>query len=98
MTKAHEECNVACFDIPGVFLHTDLDKDITMILKWRLAELMVQVAPNLYRKYISVNRRATAILYVKMQKVIYGLLRSALLFYMKLVADLERKWVCDQRQ
>jgi hypothetical protein len=32
----------------------------------------------------------TAILYIKMQKDIYGLLRSALLFYKKLVANLER--------
>jgi hypothetical protein len=61
-----------------------------MILKGRLAELMVPVAPNLYRKYISVDRKGTAILYVKMQKAIYGLLRSALLFYKKLVANLER--------
>ncbi len=30
-----------------------------------------------------------AILYIKMQKAIYGLLRSALIFYKKLVADLE---------
>ena len=49
---------------------------------------MVQVAPNLYRKYITVDRKGTAILYVKMQKALYGLLRSALLFYNKLVADL----------
>jgi hypothetical protein len=87
--EVHEERNVACFDIPGEFLHANLDKDITMILKSRLAELMVKVAPNLYRKYISVDRRGTAILYVKMQKAVYGLLRSALLFYNKLVADLE---------
>ena len=60
-----------------------------MILKGRLAELMVQVAPNLYRKYISVDRKGTAILYVKMQKAMHGLLRSALLFYRKLVAELE---------
>jgi hypothetical protein len=50
---------------------------------------MVQVADNLYRKYISVNRRGTAILYVKMQKLIYGLLSSALFFYKKLAPDLE---------
>ena len=62
-----------------------------MILKGRLAELMVQVAPNLYRKYISVDRKGTAILYVKMQKAMYGLLRSALLFYKKLVSELENK-------
>jgi len=60
-----------------------------MVLKGRLAELTVQVAQNLYRKYITVNRKGTAIHYVKMQKALYGLLRSALLFYNKLIADLE---------
>ena len=77
---AHEGRDVACFDIPGAFLHADVDEDITMVLKGRLAELMVQVAPNLCRKYITVDRKGTAILYVKMQKALYGLLRSALLF------------------
>ncbi len=86
---AHEGRDVACFDIPGAFLHADVDEDITMVLKGRLEELMVQVAPNLYRKYITVGRKGMAILYVKMQKALYGLLRSALLFYNKLVADLE---------
>ncbi len=60
--NVHEGRNVACFDISGAFLHADVDKDITMVLKSRLAELMVQVAPNLYRKYITVNRKGTAIL------------------------------------
>ena len=86
----HEGRDVArCFDIPGAFLHSDVDKDITMVLKGRLAELMVQVAPNLYRKNITVDRKGAAILYVKMQKALYGLLRSALLFYNMLMADLE---------
>ena len=85
----HEGRDVACFDIPGAILHADVNKNITMVFKGRLVELMVQVAPNLYRKYITGNRKGTAILYVKMQKALYGLLRSALLFYKKLVADLE---------
>ena len=87
--KAHEGRDVACVDIPSAFLHADSNKDITMILKGRLAELMVQVAPDLYRKCISVDSKGTAMLYVKMQKAIYGLLRSALLFYRKLMTDLE---------
>ncbi len=87
--NAHEGHDVACFKIPGAFLHADLDEDIIMILKGWLAKLMVQVAPNLNREYISVERKGKAILYVKMQKAIYRLLRSALLFYRKLVDDLE---------
>jgi hypothetical protein len=63
---AHEGRDVACFDIPGAFLHADSDEDITMILKGRLAELMVQVAPNLYRQYITIDWKGKAILYVKM--------------------------------
>jgi hypothetical protein len=86
---AHVGCDLACFDIAGTFLHADVHEDIIMVLKGRLEELMVQVAPNLYRKYITVDRKGSAILYVKMQKTLYGLLRSTLLFYNKLVVDLE---------
>jgi hypothetical protein len=50
---------------------------------------MVKVAPNLYSKYITVDKKGTAILYFKMQKAVYDLLRSALLFYKKLVGELE---------
>ncbi len=89
VVNAYKGCEAACFDIPGTFLHADSGKDITIILKGRLAELMVQILPNLYRKYISVDRKGTTILYIKMQKASYGLLRSALLFYKKLVAYLE---------
>jgi hypothetical protein len=51
---AHKGQDVGCFDILGAFLHANLDEDITMILKGSLAEFMVQVAPNLYRKYITL--------------------------------------------
>ena len=56
---AHKGRNVACSDIPGEFLHADVDEDISMVLKGRLAELMVQVASNLYKKYITVDRKGT---------------------------------------
>ncbi len=89
IVNTYKEHNVACFDIPGASSHANIKEDITMVLKGRLVELMVQVTPNLCRKYITVDREGTAILYVKMQKALYGLLRSALLFYRKLVANQE---------
>ncbi len=79
VVNSYKGCDIACFNILGAFLHAYSDEDITMILKGRLAELMVQVTPNLYRKYISVDRNCATILYV-MQEIIYGLLRSALIF------------------
>ena len=66
IVNTHEGRNVACFDIPSAFLHADFDEDITMVLKGEMVELMVQVAPNLYRKCITVDKKGTAIPYVKM--------------------------------
>ncbi len=53
-----------------------------------LAELMVKVAPNIYRKFITVNAKGKSVLYVQLEKAVYGMMKSALLFYRKLVADL----------
>ena len=53
---AHERRHVGTYDIPGAFLTADCDVDddeVIMILKGRLAEMMIQVSPSLYRKYIT---------------------------------------------
>ncbi len=46
---------------------------------------MVQVDPHLYCKYIIHNKKNQPLLYIKLTKAIYGLLKSALLFYQKLL-------------
>ncbi len=86
---AHEQCNIATINIPGAFLNAYNDKETFMLLKGHLAKLMVQVDPNLYQKYIIYNKNNQALLYVKLSKAIYGLLKSALLFYKKIVANLQ---------
>jgi hypothetical protein len=55
-----------------------------MVLKGDLVEMMVQIAPQVYRKYVAVNRKGKPILYVKLQKALHGLMRASLLFYPKL--------------
>jgi hypothetical protein len=49
---------------------------------------MVQVDPKLYRKFITTNTTGKPVLYVELEKAVYGMMKSALLFYRKLVADL----------
>ena len=46
---------------------------------------MVRVYPKLYRKYVLNSAKGEPILYVKLNKAIYGLLKFALLFYKKMV-------------
>ena len=57
-----------------------------------LAELIGNVAPEIYGKYIDIDGEGRAILYVKLQKALYGMLKSALLFYKKIVANLKGIW------
>ena len=60
-----------------------------MVLRGELVELLIKVATYIYRKYISRNSKGEAILYVRLQKALYGLMRAALLFYRKLKKELE---------
>ena len=85
---AHERRHVGTMDLPGAFLHADNDSFVIMKMTGKLAELMVKTAPNIYRKYIIEDSTGKPILYVQLQKALYGMLKSALLFYRKLVSDL----------
>jgi hypothetical protein len=85
----HKRRNITTIDIPGAFLNAYNDKETFMLLKGCLAKLMVQVDPNLYQKYIIFDKNNQALLYVKLSKAIYGLLKSALLFYKKIVSNLQ---------
>jgi len=87
--EAHEEQDEATLDLPGAHLHAENDEHTIMLLKGKLAELLVQVEPSLYRKYVITNSKGEPMLYVKLAKSLYGLLQSALLFYKKLRGELE---------
>ena len=77
-------------DLPGAFLHTHNDDDVIMMMTGKQAELMVMVAPQIYLKCISTNKQGDHILYIRVQKATYEMLKSALLFYKKLRHDLEK--------
>ena len=59
-----------------------------MLLRGTLSEMMVMVDPKIYHKFVTYDRKGLEILYVKMNKALYGFLKSALLFYKNLVEDL----------
>ncbi len=51
---------------------------------------MAKTDPKLYRKYL-VNKKGKKVLYLCLQKALYGMIQSALLFYQKLVSELKSK-------
>lgn len=65
---AHERRRVVTLDIPGAFLHADLDEEVVMLLRGQLANLMVQVDPELYGPYLRKTKKGESILYVRMLK------------------------------
>ena len=56
---------------------------VIMKMEGKLAELLVLTAPQIYCPYIVVEK-GQKVLYVLVLTVIYGLLKSALLFYKKM--------------
>ncbi len=61
---AHEKRDVTTCDIPGTFLQAYNLDYVLMHLDGILAELMVTVAPNIHRKYITTNAKGKPVLYV----------------------------------
>ena len=54
-----------------------------------LAEMMIHISPQIYRPYVKMDKNGTPILYVKLKKALYEILRSSLIFYRKLRGELE---------
>jgi hypothetical protein len=75
---AKEKKIVRCYNMPSAFMNMDVDKDMPMALKGELAEMMVQIAPQIYQKYITMAKKGTKILYEKLKKALYGLMRASL--------------------
>jgi hypothetical protein len=60
-----------------------LTYQVHMMLKGKMAELLVKINPKLYRKYLMM-KKCKPIMYVQLKKVLYGTLLAALLFWKNL--------------
>ena len=59
-----------------------------MTLKLIISDLLVSKDPNLNRKYVVLDK-GVKVIYVMLKITLYGLLSSALLFYLKVAIDLK---------
>ena len=79
---------MAVVDIPWEYLSVDMDDKEHMVFRDTLSELMVAANTALYRTFVSYET-VQAVLYIRLKEALYGCLKSALLFYEKLVGGLE---------
>ena len=70
---AKENRDVVMTDIPGAFLHADMEDDVHMLLKGTIAELIIKFEPSLYRKHIWYDKNGKPMVYVQF--------KAALLFW-----------------
>ena len=57
MIDAYKERDVAMADIPGAYLSSDMDDAMFMIFHGKMAEMMAEAYPTLYRKYSSYGKK-----------------------------------------
>jgi hypothetical protein len=90
--EAREQRDVATCDIPNAFIQTEVaqqDKEgnrIIMKIRGILVEILCELDPT-YQNYVVVEN-GHKVLYVHVQRAIYGLMEAAILFYQKLSGDL----------
>ncbi len=83
-----ENREVVTTNIPGLFLHATNDDYVVMQMNRTLSKLMAKTDPKLFRKYL-VDKKGKKVLYLRLQKAQYGMMKSFLLFYQKLVSELK---------
>ena len=83
-TDALEGKDVALVDIPGAYMSVVMDDEAHLVFRGTLAEMMVMADPALYRPFVSYET-GKPVLYIRLQKALYGCLKSALFFFEKIV-------------
>ena len=86
--NALEGRDVAVVDIPGAYLSAEMDDEVHVVFVGMLADMVVVADSGLYRPFVPYET-GKSVLYIRIQKALYGCLKSALLLYEKLVGDLE---------
>ena len=88
IVDAYKHREVEIVDIPNAFVQTKNEGEKAIIkIKGEMALILVEACPELYKPYL-IYEKGVPTLYVEVDKAIYGMLQSSLLFYKKLTKDL----------
>eukprot|EP00957_Ditylum_brightwellii_P048478 3678444-Ditylum_brightwellii.AAC.1 len=82
--------DVATLDVTNAFMQADMDDLVDVKIKGSMAELLVKIDPKMYHKHLRTEK-GKSVLYVQLQKALYGTMKAALLFW-KNFANALQKW------
>jgi len=88
---ANEGRYMVVTDIPGEFLHVDMEDNVHMLVEETIAKLIIKLEPSLHRNHIWYNQKGKSMLYVQLKKALYGTLQATLLFR-KLLSNTLQEW------
>lgn len=82
LIDAKEKRTVVTCDIPGAFMHADMDELIHIKLEGELATLLVKLDPS-YARFVTYEgkNKNKPVIYTELSKALYGTLQAALLFW-----------------
>jgi hypothetical protein len=90
LIDAIKDRDITTCDIPGAFMQSDMKGKVVMKLEGVMVEVIVKIDPKLYTKY-TAKENGKDVIYVILQKALYGTLQATLLFWQNLSTQL-KEW------
>ena len=90
--EAEEVRDVAVINIPNAFIQTRVEdeKDMAFIkIQGVLVDILVEIAPDIYKDYITLDSKGKKQFLVQCQNALYGKMVASLLYYRKFVKSLK---------
>ena len=93
IVDAKEGRDIMTNNVPNAFIQAEIPQEdgeerIIMKITGVLADLLVEIAPDVYGGHI-VYEKGVKVIYVQVLRALYGMLKAALLWYKKFKKDLE---------
>lgn len=80
IVDAHENRDVATLDVPGAYLHADMNEFVLLKLEGQMVDYMVEASPETYGPFVEIIN-GKKVLYLQLLKALYGCVQSGLLWY-----------------
>ena len=80
-------------DIPNAFIQTevtDKNKQVIVRICGMLVDILVKIAPDVYKDYITVNNKGEKQILVECLNALYGTMMASLLYYEKFTTRLDK--------